>query len=945
MILPFIHTPFVLHTFIYNLTMETVLLQTKLYIPPPRDKAVPRPRLEERLNEGLHRKLTLISAPAGFGKTTLISERVATCKQQSAWVSLDEGDNDPIRFLTYIVRAVQTVSEGIGEGVLCMLQSPHPPPVETIMATLLNEITTVLDNFILVLDDYHVIESKAVDDVLAFLLEHAPAQMHFVITTREDPLLPLARYRVRGELTEIRATDLRFTPVEAADFLNRRMELNLSEEDVLALETRTEGWIAGLQLAAISMQGQDAGSFIQSFTGSHRFVLDYLVEEVLQQQPENVREFLLRTSILKRLSAPLCDALLLDSAASGKEMLKYLEHANLLIVPLDNERRWYRYHYLFVDVLQARLMEKESDLIPTLHRRASEWYEQKGLPPEAIRHALAARDFERAADLIELAWPAMDQTFQSKTWLGWAKSLPDDLVRARPVLSVDYAWAYLNDGELDKAESRLQDAERWLDTPPSGISPEMAVADEDRFPSLPASIATARSYAALALGDIPNTLIFARQALDFLPEDDYLGRGPAASLLGLAYWANGDLEAAYQVLADAMTGFQKNDNIIFAISGTYGLADIRIAQGRLHDAINIYERSLQLARAQGEPAIPGTTELYFGLSKLYREQGLMDAAEQNLSKSEELGEPAALADWSYRLRIARARIKQSEGDLNGALDLLDEAERLYFNSPVPEIRPVSALKTQVWIAQGRLAESLKWAQERGLSVDGDLSYLHEFELMTLARILIARYQKDREDDSIHKAIRLIERLLEEAKKGERTGSVIEILLLQALAYEAQGDIPLALDSLEHALTLAEPEGYIRTFVDEGLPMAQLLSKVTARRGMSAYVSKLLAVFEEEKQKPGSLPAQAFVDPLSERELEILALIAAGLKNKEIAGQFFISLNTVLYHIKNIYSKLGVKKRTLAILKARELHLLPEEQKGMADLSSLEKIANVKPPRV
>jgi len=908
--------------------MSAPLLTTKLFVPPARPKLVPRPRLIERLNEGVHRKLTLISAPAGFGKTTLISERVANCKRQCAWVSLDEGDNDPVRFLTYLVGALQTVSENIGGGVMSLLQSPQPPPIEIILTNLLNEIATVSDSFILVLDDYHVIESKAVDDVLAFLLEYAPSQMHLVITTREDPPLPLARYRVRDELTELRATDLRFTPEEAADFLNQGMGLNLSEEDISALETRTEGWIAGLQLAAISMQGQDTSSFIQSFTGSHRYVLDYLVEEVLQQQPETVQDFLLRTSILNRLSASLCDALLLDSATSGKEALAYLERTNLLIIPLDNERRWYRYHNLFAEVLQSRLMEKESELIPTLHQRASGWYEQMGSPPEAIQHALAAKDFERAADLIELAWPAMDQAFQSSSWLGWAKALPDAVVRTRPVLSVDYAWALLSGGELDAATSRLQDAERWLDTPSSKIFPvqsqKMVVRDEDQFRSLPASIATARTYAAMARGDMPNSLIFARQALDLLPDDDYLRRGPAAALLGLAYWASGDLEASYQALADAMVGFQMSGNISFAISGTYGLADIRIAQGRLQEAMKIYERSLKLALAQGEPAIPGTTDLYFGLSKLYRERGNMDSAKQNLSKSEDLGEQAALADWPYRLRIAQARIRQSEGDMSGALDLLDEAEQLYVISPVPQIRPVSALRAQVWIAQGRLLEALDWARECGLSVDGDLSYLREFEFITLARILIAQYRSERAEDTIHEAMQLIERLLIAAENGKRMGSVIEILLLQALAFEAQSDIPLALESLERALTLAEPEGFIRIFVDEGLPMARLLSEATAQGTMPDYSSKLLSVLEAEKQKPDLPPAQVLVDPLSERELEVLALIAAGLKNKEIAEQLFISLNTVLYHIKNIYDKLGVNKRALAIIKARNLSLLPEE---------------------
>ncbi|MCP4139301.1 MAG: winged helix-turn-helix transcriptional regulator [Chloroflexi bacterium] len=900
--------------------MSTSILATKLYIPTPRDRAVLRPHLIEQLTEGLHGKLTLISASAGFGKTTLVSEWVAGCERQSAWLSLDEEDNDLTRFLTYLVAALQTVIPTIDDDLLAALQSPQPPPTESILTSLLNEISNAENHFIFVLDDYHIIDNKQIDETLTFLLDHLPPQMHLVITTREDPSLPLSRLRVRDQLTELRAADLRFMPAETAGFLNQMMGLNLSDEDITALETRTEGWIAGLQLAAISIKGQkDTDKFIQSFTGSHRFVLDYLIEEVMEQQPENVQTFLLETSILSRLSGPLCDAV--TSQDNGKETLEILDRSNLFVVALDNDRRWYRYHHLFADVLLARLMEKKSNLIPTLQQRASKWYEQNDSPSDAIHHALAAKDFDRTADLLEKVWPAMDQTFQTNTWLGWAKALPDDLVRTRPVLSVDFAWTFLNQGELDAAKYRLKDAEKWLETPSTEQHQKMVVVDEDRFHSLSASIASARTYIAMALGDVPNTLIYAQQALDLLPEDAYLKRGPAASLLGLAYWASGNLEEAHQALADAMNGFRKSGNLIFAISGTYGLADIRVAQGQLREAISIYERSLQLALEQGEPAIPGTADIYLGLSKLFYEQGDVETTKENLSKSEALGEQAALADWPYRLRIAQARIKQSEGDMNSALNLLDEAEQLYFSSPVPETHPISALKTQVWIAQGKLTEALEWAQKRGLSVDGEISYLREFEFITLAKILIAQYKKGQEDEIIHQANILIERLLKAAEDGERVGSVIETLLLQALVYKAQGEISLALEPLERALTLAEPESYLRIFVNEGAPMQELLSEAIAQEIMPDYVNKLLAAFSTKKQKTDSPPEQTLINPLSERELEILTLIAAGLKNKEIAEQLFISLNTVLYHVKNIYNKLGVKKRTLAIIKARELNLI------------------------
>ena len=452
--------------------MSTPILATKLYIPPSRPKVVLRSRLIERLNEGLSagRKLTLISAPAGFGKTTLVSEWVAGCerlepKVRVAWLSLDEGDNDPVRFLTYLVAALQTIEANIGKGMLGLLQSPQPPPTEAILTALLNEITAIPDDFVLVLDDYHVLDAKPVDQALTFLLEHLPPQMHLVIATREDPHLPLARLRARGQLTELRAADLRFTPAEAAGFLNQVMALNLSAEDITALETRTEGWIAGLQLAALSMRGQqDVPGFIRAFAGDHRYIVDYLVAEVLQRQPEPLRSFLLQTAILDRLNGPLCDAV--TTLEGGSARLEALVRGNFFVVPLDDQRHWYRYHHLFADVLRMHLMAEQPDQVSALHRRASEWYEHNGSTDDAIRHALAAEDFERAATLIELAVPEMRRSRQGATVteLGWLKALPDELVHFRPVLSVAYAFALFGGGELGGVEPRLRDAERWLDT-------------------------------------------------------------------------------------------------------------------------------------------------------------------------------------------------------------------------------------------------------------------------------------------------------------------------------------------------------------------------------------------------------------------------------------------------------------------------------------------------
>ncbi len=926
----------------YNRSMSAPILATKLYIPPPRSKVVLRPRLIMQLNENLRRTpgMTLISAPAGFGKTTLVSEWVAGCERPVAWLSLDEGDSDLTRFLTYVVAALQTLArsgvEGtaanIGAGALSMLQASQPQslPIELILTNLLNEIAALPDAFIFVLDDYHVIDAQPVDMALAFLIEHLPPQMHLVITTREDPQLPLARLRARGQLSELRAADLRFTPSEAAGFLNQVMDLNLSVEEVAVLETRTEGWIAGLQLAALSMRGrEDVAHFVQAFAGNNRYIVDYLIEEVLQRQPEHVRRFLLQTSILDRLSGPLCDAV--TDQNDGVSLLDALERGNLFVVPLDDKRHWFRYHHLFADVLAAHALQEQPAQIPILHQRASAWYAHNGLPADAIRHALAANDFARAADLVELAWPAMDGRFQAATWLGWARAIPDDWVRARPVLCVAYAWALLNGGELEAAEPRLWDAERWLVASAERgerPAPEMIIADEAQFRTLPASIATARAYIAQARGDLPGSVMYGRQALALLPMGDYLRRGPAAALLGLAHWASGDLEAAHRALADAMANFQKVGNLHFAISGTFGLADIRITQGHLREAVKTYTQALQLALAQGEPVLRGMADLYLGLSELYRERGDMDTANQNLLRSEELGEPAALPDWRYRFCRAQARFKATQSDLDGALDRLNEAERHYRRTPVPDVRPIAASKTRVWLAQGRLGEARRWAQAMGLSVDDELTFLREFEHITLARVLIAEYLHDHSDRAIREAIQLLDRLRQAAEAGGRMGSVIELGVLQALAYQAQGDLTSALLALERALRLAEPEGYVRIFVDEGLPMTRLLSAAAEQEVMPNYVGKLLAVLEAPKQKdednailPSALPAQSLAEPLSQRELEVLRLMAQGLSNREIGERLFLALNTIKGHSQKIFAKLQVQRRTEAIARARDFGLL------------------------
>lgn len=904
--------------------MNISILSTKLYIPVSRTKVVKRPRLIDRLNEGLNRKLTLISASAGFGKTALVSEWVAGCDRPVAWLSLDEGDIDSARFLSHLVAALQTIENHFGGGTVSALKSPQPPSTESILTILLNEISAFPYKFVLVLDDYHVIDAKWIDDALGFLLEHLPPQMHLVIATRENPQLSLGRLRAQNHLTELRDTDLRFTPGEAAAFLNQVMGLSLTADEMTALETRTEGWIAGLQLAALSMQGRkDIPAFIREFAGDNRYIMDYLVEEVLQRQPDPIRSFLLQTSILDRLHGPLCDAV--TGQEDGIARLHSLERGNFFVVPLDDRRQWYRYHHLFAEVLHAHLRSEHPDQVAALHRRASIWFEQYGSADDAIRHTLAANDFGRAADLIERAIPALRRSRQETAMLKWLKALPDELVCCRPVLSVWYAGALLAGGRLDAVENRLRDAEQWLKTTADmrergqALPAEMVVVDEGELRRLPSLIAVYRAGLALVSGDVPATMRYARQGLDLVPEDDHLPRGAATALLGLALWRNGDLEEARRMFAEGIASVQMAGSISDAINGSIALAEIRIAQGRLREAMHVYERGLQLAADHGEPDLRGTADIYVGMSELCREHDDLKFATRHLLRSKEQGEHTGFPQYRYRWRVAMARIRESEGDLNDAFDILCEAESLYVDDFFLNVRPAAALKARVRVKQGRLGEALDWAQEQGLSAMDGLCYLREFEHITLARVILAQYKTDRADRTMLEAIGLLERLLQAAEEGGRTGSAIEILVVQAMARHMQGDIPAALLLLKRALKLAEPEGYVRIFADEGRPMEVLL-EAAAKEGIAPnYVGRLLTAFGKEE---GRMLAKPVIhESLSERERDVLRLLGTDLSGPDIARELSVSLNTLRTHTKNIYEKLEVNNRRAAVRRAEELDLL------------------------
>lgn len=882
--------------------MSISILATKLYVPPPGPKIVLRERLIEQLNLGLDRRLTLISAPAGFGKTTLVSEWIASCGRPTAWLSLDEGDNDSTRFLTYLVTALRTVVPNVGEEMLKVLQSPMTPPIESILTTLLNEIATIPNNFILVLDDYHLTDSKAVDTALAFLIEHQPPQMHLVITTREDPNLPVARLRVRGQLTELRAVDLRFTSTEAAEFINQIMGLNLSAEDITALEARTEGWIAGLQLAAISMKGhQDTTGFIKSFTGTHHFVLDYLVEEVLHRQPENIQKFLLRTSVLDRLCGSLCDAVLLNPSSSGQETLEYIEQANLFIVPLDNERRWYRYHHLFTDLLRQRLYQSSASSsnaagdVSELHIRASQWYEDNGFELDAFHHAAAGHDIERAERIIEGKGIPLTFRGASVPVMNWLASLPTAILDARPSLWVMYAATLLFSGKNTAVEQKLQAAEASL---------QIGEPDE-KSQDLLGRIASMRATLAVIQHDVETIITQSRRALEYLHPDNLPVRTATTWTLGYAYQLQGDRAAATQAYTEVISIGESFGKSIYTLAATINLGQIQESNNQLYLAADSYRRSLQLA---GDPPQRMVCEAYLGLARISYEWNDLEAAEQYAQQSVQLARQLIVDTFAaYEVFIARLRLAQ--GDVSGAVEALSEAEEFVRqHNFVFRMPDVVATQVLTLLRQGDLSAAAQLAQKHELPV-------------SLARVYLAQG-----DPSA--ALSVLEPLRQEMDAKGWQDERLRVTILQSLALNAHGENDKAVQVLGDALGMGESSGFIRIFIDEGLLMYQLLSDAADRGIKLDYTGKLLAVFEAGNQKSNDKSSlsttssgQSLIDALSQRELEVLKLIAKGLSNHEISERLFLALSTVKGHNRIIFNKLQVQRRTEAIVRARELGLL------------------------
>ena len=887
----------------YNQSMAVSILATKLYIPSARPNVVARPQLIARLNAGLDRSpgVSLISAPAGFGKTTMVSEWVAACSQPVAWLSLDEGDRDPSRFLIYLVAALQTIQVNLGEGIGELLQSPQPPPIDGILTDLLNEIAALPQRFLLVLDDYHVIDSTAVDRALTFLLEHQPAQMHLVIATREDPDLPLARLRTRGQLTELRAADLRFTHAEAAQFLNQVMGLRLSSANIAALETRTEGWIAGLQLAALSMQGyQDTASFIDSFTGSHRFVMDYLVEEVLHQQPDPVQTFLLRTSILRRLCGPLCDAVLLDPSTSGQETLEYLERANLFMIPLDSERRWYRYHHLFADLLRQRLQQRlgSESTLNELHIRASQWYEENGFALEAFQHAAAAKDIERAERLLDGGGIPLHLSGGVTPIIEWLESLPTEVLQARPWLWWRHAAMLLINGQTIGVGEKIQAAEAGLANMLQGAEPDA------KTRNLIGLIAMASATLALTRYDVPVMIAQSHRALEYLDSDHLFQRSNANWTLGYAYVLQGERALARQAFAESVRLSEAAGAMFPLILGTIGAGYVQELDNELYQSAETYRRVLGWAGDHPQQIIG---EAHLGLARILYEWNDLEAAEGHTQQSLRLARQyESVIDRYVISEVFLARLKLAEGDLAGAAEILANANQsvrqYHFVHRIPE---VAAGQVLVLIRQGNLAAAADLAQSHPLPV-------------SQARVQLARGDP-------RAALAILEPWRQHVETMGWQDERLRALIVQAVMLDAHSDKDKALQVLSEALALAEPNGFMRVFLDEGAQMFHLLSAAAARGIMPSYTGKLLAAFEAEAQKAietAPLPsAQRLVEPLSQRELEVLRLIAQGLSNDEIGKRLFLALDTVKGHNRRIFDKLQVQRRTEAVARARELGLL------------------------
>lgn len=908
--------------------MDEPLLQTKLYIPIIRSdpttkletRLIARPRLFQQLEEGLVGKLTLISAPAGFGKTTLVSSWLEYAELPAAWLSLDEDDNDFARFLTYFIAALKTIRPEAGTGVLSMLHSSPLPHSRTLLTLLINDLMTISEKLILVLDDYHVIQTETIDQALAFFIDHMPPQLHLVISSRVEPNLPLAKLRAKRQLNELRNTDLSFTREETIRFLEQVANLSLNIEEVAALDRQIEGWIAGLQMAALSLRQREASAvkqFIKDFTGSHRYIMDYLVDEVLQHQPIEVQAFLLYTSILEQFCAPLCEAILRESETMSsnrdftplpvpldirrvQELLLYLEHANLFIIPLDDQRYWYRYHHLFAELLRHRLSQTYPEQVNTLHLRASQWYEQAGMTGSALRHALTAKAFDRAAMLVQQAAPAMLQRVELARLLSWLEALPEEEVQARPLLAMYYAWSLFLSGQIQQAAARLE-----------GVEAKLSRDEAKRTPEVKAQIAAMRAYLTRETGDFAATITLSREALTSLPKEDTLLRAMVTLNLAVAHYFQGEFEPASQLLTENIVTGKTTQRASITLYSIFLRAQILRAQGKLQQALQLCQEGLEMVDDYSWQNFPAAGILYVILGDLLRERNEFSQAAENLKKGIELGQEGGIPNILITGHVWLSWLRRTQGDMIGSQESIRTALQLIQRDLVSRfwpLAPAACYQARLWIAQGSLAIANRWAQESGLNQVESFSYLYEVDLLTLARLRIAQ-------GNLADAESLLLRLQEAAAAG-RNGSLIEILILQAMTFKAQKRGEEALSRLAQALELAEPEGFVRIFLDEGPPMVELIRRAVAQQIHTSYALHLLNALGETVTA-----SQPLIEPLSERELDILRRVAAGYSNKEIAQELVVAVSTVKKHISNIYAKLEVVNRIQAVARARELGLL------------------------
>ena len=907
-----------------------MLLATKLHVPRRQPGFVGRPRLMQALDEGLARRLILMCAPAGFGKTALLADWARRGERPVAWLSLDAGDNDPARFWRHAVAALDQARPGIGERVGALLGPPAPASFEGLVTALINELAAEpgQDELLLVLDDYHLIDAQPVHEPLVFLLQHLPPGVHLVLASRSDPPLPLARLRAAGQLAELRAGDLRFTAEEAAALLRESVGDVLPATAVVALAARTEGWAAGLQLAGLSLRGRpDVAGFVAAFSGTYRYVLDYLTDEVLEGQTGQVREFLLETSVLDRLSGDLCDAV--TGRTGGQAMLEQVEQAGLFLVPLDEVRGWWRYHHLFADLLRARLQQQHPGRVAGLHQNAAAWYEEHGLADDAVRHALAAGDASWAARLIErhfdeIFWPGERATVER-----WLSALPAGLAGSRPRLCLLRAILALAGGDIEGAGPLLDAADRAVtDAAEEPFEPSAGEA-ASLLVNVPAAIALGRASLAQLRGDANGTAAFASQALAKTGEGESMLDSTSTWLLAVAEWLRGRVAEAERAFAASITGWRAAGERYSAAYGCHHLGQVQRARGRLDTALGSYQQALEITAAPGRPAMPAAGIAFVGMGEVAYQRNELEAAVRQISDGIERCRPLTYTQPLATGLAALAWIRQARGDHAGALEAMGEAGRA---APGPAmaglLNPVPVQGARLLLAQGEVTAAARWAEERGLGPDDDLGYPHEPEYLVLARVLLAQ-------DRPAPALALLGRLHTAATAQGRTGSVIEIQALQALALAAAGDESAAVDTLAQALMLGCPQGYVRVFADEGAPMATLLARLVAAqkadhaaaRGVPlSCLARLLRAFGEPPAVAGARPHAAavpgLVEQLTARELEILALLAAGTPNPRIAEELVISLDTVKKHVSHLLGKLGAANRTEAVTRARELGLIP-----------------------